>query len=240
MLEPVRTLGIDPGTAHVAAFIVDGIAAPFSFVASEIYSVGRDIELATPRVSPSGRVKTHRHEVTDEDLSELAAQIVALVLEHRPDIVRVERMTHVHAGTAFGALADLTRSQWVGGFLAGAVAAHAVVQSVSSRRWRNQLRRACDGPDYRQQLAASVDIWPEASGKDMAHIRDAAGVAIYRPDEVRKTTSARRAHRDTARSNRARQQTRDERRALLQAHGCTCARNHRKDCLGVAWASVTA
>ena len=124
----MRVLGIDPGLTRCGWGVVDGRPG------------------ARPTAVGVGVVRSSPDLDLELRLLELHTAVTALMREHRPDVVAIERVfTQNNKGTATGTAqaAALTRVRRLTGLLSGVSLASGATESVMSVPWGAQHRADC-------------------------------------------------------------------------------------------------
>ncbi len=158
----MRRAGIDSGSRWLGLVIADDAAGahPLSFVYGDALTVGREVPRTTPKlvqpkpktlpdgtvVTPDPYYLTTTREVTEEDESAVASEVMALLIAHGVESVEIEKVDRVYAGKGVsvqGAVAqgtNLGRTKGVYTRIAERCAARGIaVEYVLAVTWRARL-----------------------------------------------------------------------------------------------------
>jgi hypothetical protein len=158
----MRRAGIDSGSRWLGLVIADDATGPhpLSYVYGDALTVGREVPRATPKlvqpkpktlpdgsiVTPEPYYLTTTREVTEEDESAVASEVMMLLVAHGVEAVEIEKVDRVYAGKGVsvqGAVAqgtNLGRTKGVYTRIAERCAARGIaVEYVLAVSWRARL-----------------------------------------------------------------------------------------------------
>ncbi len=197
-LVAMRRLGIDPGSAYIAATIIDGDVVPCAFVDALTREVGRLVPRdkprhlmmrdGAPRLGKDGNpiiLTMRRESPTDDEVEAIASEIAAWALSHGVESAAVEEVTDVHfspmmgdAGKASMSTA-LVRSGKVGTIVSMRLRDAGIpVKRVKHATWGARIAKSahCKPKDVKPIIRAAIVGWPTQTNE---HERDAGGCALW-------------------------------------------------------------
>lgn len=181
--KPCITAGIDPGSSHLGLAV---LAADGSVLLTCTLDVGHMAGLVTPRsrTRADGKVRTttQTRVLDEQDVRELTERVGAILVEHKVEKLILEWVESAYmkgSEQAKNSVATcLSRSQWVGGAIAGlAMALGIPVRYTTARHWVSQLTRGCQ--KGRRGIVADVVEAAYPTLKADEHARDAVGLVMW-------------------------------------------------------------
>lgn len=183
-MSVVIRVGVDTG-AHLAIVVIDCGGVRPRFLHAETHEVGHFEDLPRARRNRLGRETTRERVIDDSDL-ELVRHAIGHVL-HRfcPGVageVVIERVRKVIPRDRFCAsmASAIGDAQWIGGEVAATAwcRGHGVA-TVRAADWRRRIvgSGAAKDASIAPVILASIEDWPRQSNE---HVRDAAGLVLYR------------------------------------------------------------
>lgn len=174
----MRSVGIDPGSRHVAITVIDVDAFGAEYVNFADLDVGEQID--------------------DPALARIRLSAATFLFANVPDpadsIVTVERVKEVHKvrrfdpaggkieGVSVKMIAYMLASEWIGGEIASAARsmfgehAHRIGTCGRSEWSRAIVKHRATDNDVAKVVTAAIKGWPKRSN---AHHRDGGGIALF-------------------------------------------------------------